>query len=169
MICSDFLSCLLAIKSCQTQNAFILRIAEIYKSRVTIGKHVVDREAKDALYDPVSSYSITYTDLKPFIMKYIGKRWQDSRDQQIHNKLHDIHSLVGRTPFSYGQSRKEQVVLIRCRIGHNRLTHGYLLNNEEQPECISCNSNYSLKHVLVDCVDVSDIRQTFYKINNLYD
>ena len=69
MICSDFLSCLLAIKSCQTQNAFILRIAEIYKSRVTIGKHVVDQEAKDAFDDPVSSYSIPYTDLKPFIMK----------------------------------------------------------------------------------------------------
>jgi hypothetical protein len=169
MICSDFLSCLLAIKSCQTQNAFILRIAEIYKSRVTIGKHVVDQEAKDAIDDPVSSYSIPYTDLKPFIMKHIVKRWQDNRDQQIHNKLHDIHSLFGGTPFSYGQSRKEQVVLTRCRIGLCRLAHSYLLNNEERPECISCNSNYSLKHVLVDCVDVSDIRQTFYKINNLYD
>ena len=98
-------------------------------------------------------------------MKYIVKRWQDSRDQQIHSKLHDIHSLVGRTPFSYGQSRKEQVVLTRCRIGLCRLAHSYLLNNEEQPECISCNSNYSLKHVLVDCVDVSDIRQTIYMIN----
>jgi hypothetical protein len=53
-----------------------------------------------------------------------------------------MHALVGKTPCSYGQNRKEQVVLTRCRIGHSRLTHSYLLNNEERPECIPCNSNF---------------------------
>jgi hypothetical protein len=95
-------------------------------------------------------------------MKYILKRWQDSWDQQIHNK-------VGKTPCNYGQNRKEQVVLTRCRIGHSRLTHSYLLNNEERLECIPCNANFSLKHVLIDCVDVADVRQTFYNANSLSD
>ena len=102
-------------------------------------------------------------------MKYILKHWQDSWDQQIHTKLHEMHSLVGKTPCSYGQNRKEQAVLTRCRIGHGRLTHSYLLNNEERPECIPCTSNYSLKHVLIDSVGVADVRQTFYNVNNLYD
>jgi hypothetical protein len=119
------------------------------------------------LDDPVSNCSIPYTDIKPFIVKYISKRWQDSWDQQIHSKLHEMHSLVCKTPCSYGQNRKEQVVLTRCRIGHNRLTHSYLLNNEERPECIPCNSNFSLKHVLIDCMDVADVRQTFYNANSL--
>ena len=156
---------------------------EIYKSLVAIGKYVmftwipshigihgntvVDGEAKNAWDDPVSNCSIPYTDIKPCIVKYILKRWQDSWDQQIHNKLHEMHSLVSKSPCSYGQNRKEQVVLTRCRIGHSRLTHNYLLNNEERPECIPCNSNYSLKHVLIDCVDVADIRQTFYNANSL--
>ena len=151
----------MAIESCKTQIPFILKIVEIYKSLVAIGKHVIftwipshigihgntvfDREAKNTLDDPVSNCSIPYTDIKPFIVKYISKRWQDSWDQQIHSKLHEMHSLVGKTPCSYGQNRKEQVVLTRCRIGHNRLTHSYLLNNEERPECILCNSNYFIK------------------------
>ena len=59
--------------------------------------------------------------------------------------------------------------MTRCRICHGRLTHSYLLNNEERPECIPCNSNYSIKHVLIDCVDVAAVRQTFYNVNNLYD
>jgi hypothetical protein len=46
--------------------------------------------------------------VKPFIVKYILKRWQDNWDQQIHNKLHEMHSLVGKTHCSYGQNRKEQ-------------------------------------------------------------
>jgi hypothetical protein len=102
-------------------------------------------------------------------MKYILKRWQDSWDQQIYKKMHEIHSLVGKTPCSYSQNWKEQVVLTRCRIGHSRLTHSYLLNNEERSECIPCNSNYSWKHVVLDCVDVSDVRQNFYNVNNLCD
>ena len=69
----------------------------------------------------------------------------------------------------YGQNRKEQVVLTRCRIRHSRLTHSYLLNDEERPECILCNFNCSLKYILIGCVDVADIRQTFYNtISDLF-
>jgi len=122
MICSESLSWLLSIESCKTQNPFILKIVEIDKSLVAIGKHViftwipshigihgnkvVDKEAKNALDDPVSNCSIPYNDFKPLIMKYILKRWQGSWNQQIYNKLHEIHSLVGKTPCSYGQNRK---------------------------------------------------------------
>jgi hypothetical protein len=59
--------------------------------------------------------------------------------------------------------------LTGCRIGYRRLTHSYLLNNEEPQEGFPCNSDYSLKHVLIECVDVSDVRQTFYNVNNLTD
>ena len=38
----------------------------------------------------------------------------------LHGKQHEIHSL--KAPCSYGQNRKEQVVLTRYRIGHGRLT-----------------------------------------------
>jgi hypothetical protein len=62
---------------------------------------------------------------------------------------------------------KEQVVLTRCRIGHSRLIYSFLLNNEERPECITCISNYSLKLVLIDCVDLADVQHTFYNVNNL--
>jgi hypothetical protein len=43
------------------------------------------------------------------------------------------------------------------------------LNNEKRQECISCNFNYSIKHVLIDDVDVGDVRQNFCNVNNLYD
>jgi hypothetical protein len=54
-------------------------------------------------------------------------------------------------------------------VPHCRITHSYLLKNEERLECIPCDSNYSLKHVLIDCVDAAYICQTFYNVNNLYD
>jgi hypothetical protein len=65
------------------------------------GNTVVDQEAQDALDKPISNCSIPHTDFKPFIVKYILKRWQDSWDQQIHNKLHEIHPLIGRNKYSW--------------------------------------------------------------------
>ena len=44
-----------------------------------------------------------------------------------------------------------------------------LNTNKERRECILCNSNYSLKKILIDCVDVADVSQTFYNINTLSD
>ena len=46
--------------------------------------------------------------------------------------------FVGKICCSYGQNRKEHIVLTRCCTGHGRFTHRYLLNNEERPECNSC-------------------------------
>ena len=40
---------------------------------------------------------------------------------------------------------------------------------KERLNCIPCNSNYSMKQVIIDCVDVADVRQTFYNVHNLTD
>jgi hypothetical protein len=65
----------------------------------------------------------------------------------LHEKQHELHSLVGRTPCSYGQNRKEQVVLIRCRTSHSRLTHSYL------------NGMYSMKFQLFTKTYVNRLRR----------
>jgi hypothetical protein len=54
------------------------------------------------------------------------------------------------------------VILTRSRIYHSRLTHSYLLNYEERPKCIPCDYSYTIKHVLIDCVDVADVDQILF-------
>ena len=76
--------------------------------------------AKDELDNPKYNCPIPYAYFKHFIMKYILKRWQDSWNQQIHNRLHEIHSLVSKATCSYGQNRKQHVIMNRCRIGYSR-------------------------------------------------
>ena len=76
---------------------------------------------------PISNCFISYADCKTFILKYILKRWQNSWEQQIYSKLHEIHFLAGKTSCSYSQIRQEPVVLTRCRIGHCRITYSYFI------------------------------------------
>ena len=63
--------------------------------------------------------------------------------------------------------RREEVVFIRLRIGHTRITHSYLLNREEQPFCIACNQFITVKHILIDCVDFLQIRNKYFQANDL--
>ena len=116
--------------------------------------------AKD---NPLTICSIPYTDLRASMINYVLKPWQDSWEKQIYNKLLKKHSLAGTIICSYGQK-----VLNRGRTGHGGVTHSYLLNNEERPERIPSNSNYSLKHILIDYVDVVEAQQVDYNVKNLF-
>ena len=62
-------------------------------------------------------------------------------------------------------TRQEACVLRRCRIGHTHLTHSYLLKGEDPPMCIPCQCPLTVKHILCECWDTAQTRETFYPIN----
>lgn len=66
-------------------------------------------------------------------------------------------------------NRKEEVTLARIRIGHTFLTHSYLLKGEDQPFCIPCQTPFTIKHILTDCIDFTETRKNLYKENNIKD
>ena len=70
-------------------------------------------------------------------------------------------------PYTCGRSRRDQVVLARCRIGHSRLTHNFILDQGPPPECVPCDEQFSIKHILIDCVDFADSRRKFYTANSI--
>ena len=129
---------------------------------------VVDREAKNALNNDIINCKIPFTDFKLYIFKYISNLWQRGWDLEVHNKLHEIQPLIRHTNFNTFTCRRDQVVLTRCRLGHTKTTHNYILNGEPRPECVPCNSPYTIKHVLMDCVDVAHIRERFYTVDSYF-
>ena len=117
-----------------------------------------------------SNNKYTYYLILPLVRTSLDRGWTRGilkSNQFMPLYLYQLWIPLNKTPCSYGKNRKEQVVLTRCRIGHSRLTQSYLLNIEERPMCIPWNSNYSLRHVLIDCMDVVDVRQIFYNVNCL--
>ena len=45
------------------------------------------------------------------------------------------------------------------RIGHTRLTHGYLMAKEEAPICEVCGVRLTVKHILSECLKYEQDRQ----------
>jgi len=53
---------------------------------------------------------------------------------------------------------RDSVLLNRLRIGHTRLTHSFLLSGGDLPECGTCQCPPTVKHILVECVDLKGVR-----------
>ena len=65
------------------------------------------------------------------------------------------------------QTRKDEVIMCRSRLGHARLTHSYLFRNEDPPECIYCACRLTVKHILIECPDFELSRQKYFNCNTL--
>ena len=88
-------------------------------------------------------------------------------DSFPNNKLYEINSKVGTRITHVGLKRREEIVLTRARIGHTYITHSYLLKNEPAPMCIPCHCPFTIKHILMDCIDFNDTRTQFYNVPDL--
>ncbi len=113
------------------------------------GNEKVDRAAKTAVNLEVEDLSLPYSDFRPYICKHIRSQWQLSWDTQTGNKLDEIHQKIGLCKPALQLSCKDQILLTRCRIGHSRLTHSFLLNNEPVPCCVFCACPLTIRHVLL--------------------
>ena len=58
----------------------------------------------------------------------------------------------------YPMPRKKETALCRLRIGHTRLTHGYLMCQDPQPYCPDCLVTLTVRHILIECPSLSDLR-----------
>ncbi|KAG1677303.1 RNA-directed DNA polymerase from mobile element jockey [Nymphon striatum] len=114
----------------------------------------------------VADISIPKTSQYPkrFNKPWFNKDCKDASkwDGEINNKLHAIKPKLGEWALAYRKSRKEESILCRLRVGHTYLTHSFLLRNEAQPVCGRCQQPLTVRHVLVDCVDLTSVRSRFY-------
>ena len=94
-----------------------------------------------------------------------GSRDQQSTGNPKKTLLDSANELVWGTDIH----NRDQSVFNRCRIGHSRLTHEFLLKGEPPPECIPCNCPLTIKHLLIECVDFNDVGQRFYQVPSLQD
>ena len=81
------------------------------------------------------------------------EEWQTSLNSSIGNKLLDIKPTIGEYQSVVRNIRREEVVLAQLLFGHTRVTHSYLLQGEEQPQCVSCDAPFTVRHSLLEYGD----------------
>jgi len=49
------------------------------------------------------------------------------------------------------------------------LTHSYLLLGDDQPECGTCQCPLTVKHILIECVDLNNVRNKYFVVSSMKD
>ena len=87
-------------------------------------------------------------------------------ESQHWKKLLEIKPVVGEYQSGVRNIRKE-VVLARIRLGHTRVTHSYLLLDEEQSQCVGCDAPFTVRHLLLECSDFAQVRKNCFHVDNM--
>ena len=62
----------------------------------------------------------------------------------------------------------KKTLLNRLHIGHSYLTHSFILRKEEAPVCVACGVVLTVKHILIECADLLEIRKKYFEEKSLY-
>ena len=183
IIFTDSKSALQAIQDIWTPNPLVRRVLELHnklrKTKDIIfcwvpshagirGNEAADRTAKAALESPVSNAMVPASDWLPKASQYVKEIRNENWDKIIDNKLKEIVPNLTEHNQLQCANRRDEVVLTRLRIGHSRLTHSYLMAGDPAPVCVACDAPFTIKHILLDCVDFADIRRLFYECQNIF-
>jgi len=105
--------------------------------------------------------------LFPQVSKFYLNEWQEIWDCCEGNKLHSIYPTVGSVAHSKNMSRYDSVLINRLRIGHSRLTHSHILCGDDPPTCHCVDLLVSVRHILVECVGLRDIRTKYFTVSSV--
>ena len=111
--------------------------------------------------DLVNKFLLFHT----FVFCIFQQCWNDS----IHNKLFQIKPTLGEWRPAFRKSRMEQFIISRLRIGHTRLTHSFILKQEQPPQCLICLTPYTIKHILMECDVLATTRERHFKADDMRD
>ena len=125
------------------------------------GNEEADRLAKTAALNlRPANIALPFRDLFPVVRETFRAAWQFYWDLEISNKMREITGKI--KPWSYAiSSRRQEVSLCRLRIGHTRMTHGFLMSRDPPPFCGDCLVLLTVKHLLTECPNFIDVRERF--------
>ena len=120
------------------------------------GNEAADIAAKEGTKaDSIAALPVPKGDIHAHIRKESKAAWQHcwTSIAEPDNKLRQITDDLSPLPNSTCCNRRWERTLARLRLGHTRLTHGYLMAGDPPPFCEHCGegTRLSIKHILVEC------------------
>ncbi|XP_055589360.1 uncharacterized protein LOC129741639 [Uranotaenia lowii] len=98
--------------------------------------------------DP-QNQTIPSPDALKWVKRHITLAWSQTWNIIAQNKLREVKNTT--EAWIDRASIRERRILTRLRIGHTRLTHGYLMAMDDPPMCFACQVQLSIKHILLNC------------------
>lgn len=176
VIFSDSLSAIQAINNINIKQSKIIKeiiqeandIKKEHNYNITIcwipshldieGNDLADKFAKEAS-ELNTEYKVPYLDIKNLVNFKIKEKWSDTWNTLENNKMYKIKNNVDKYTTVDRDTRKEEIILTRLRIGHTGITHNSIFKKEFPTKCDCCNVDLNVQHILVECTKYKHIRE----------
>ncbi|XP_065089506.1 uncharacterized protein LOC135710773 [Ochlerotatus camptorhynchus] len=97
-------------------------------------------------------------DIKKWIKRTVRRAWDN---EWRNNRTHQLRKIKATTdPWKDRPSLKEQQVVSRLRTGHSRASHNFG-GTPFRRTCETCGVPASVEHILINCVELEDLRVAF--------
>ena len=115
------------------------------------GNNRADRAANEAAFLPIIlpiplAPSDFKTTIRQQIDEYQQECWSDTR-----TALRNIHPTIRPWTNNNFGNRTEEKIMTRLRTGHTRITHNYIIDKRPPPNCATCKTRLTIRHILLDC------------------
>ena len=112
----------------------------------------------------------TVAGVTPSLPKPERPQRQGVRRESVENSLAAAAAKLSNMPVSVSCQCgwNSALYLLLCIHGSN----SYLHQGEDQPKCNACECPLTVKHILLDCTDFSDVGQKYFSVastNDLFD
>jgi hypothetical protein len=129
---------------------------------------IADEKLKAALENDLLSTKKKYPiqDLINWI-KTEDKKTRKTRWQKSENNMKNMKK---ETKWNRHEKmkRRDQVVNSRSQTGYTMVTHGYIINKQDNNKCPFCNVRLSVDHILWECKETEGERQRANIQNNIH-
>jgi hypothetical protein len=129
---------------------------------------IADEKLKAALENDLLSTKKKYP-IQDLInwMKTEDKKTRKTRWQKSENNMKNMKKEIKWNRHEK-MKRRDQVVNSRSQTGYTMVTHGYIINKQDNNKCPFCNVRLSVDHILWECKETEGERQRANIQNNIH-
>ncbi|GBN27822.1 hypothetical protein AVEN_28122-1 [Araneus ventricosus] len=109
--------------------------------------------------------ALPYCDIRKFLISHFLSVWQQKWNLLTNNKLYSVKPSIGL--WSALPMRELDVKLTRLRIGHTRFTHRHLFLGQRAPRCPTCQADFTVQHILIECPSFKCHREYHFNSSSL--
>ena len=112
------------------------------------------------------SAKLSVEDAKTILKNNVRKRWSEMWKNEPLKNLRKLKTNINKFVIPTNMKREDLCKITRLRLGHTKVTHQHLFQQQSHTLCDTCNQSLNVEHIIIYCTKYDQERRK-HNINNI--